>query len=319
MKNKYFLFRFWAMLAVALCSCGLAFAQTHISDRAGLENIKNGLSGSYVLDNDIDLSGSDWTPLGDFTGTLDGNGHVISNMTIDVIKNGTAFFTRITGNAVVANLGFENASVTNKTESRTAVVAGFLEGNARIENCYIANSTIKGRWCMGSFVGRARNITDGGTAAIRNCYSSATIFHTSENNNGRGMTGGIIGNVYDGNKMVVENCYFSGIIQKVYRATEANGEGNIAGIVGWIGKDDNQTISGYTVQNNVNLAPYILSNHGKRRISSVRGYTDNVNDPIPGPNYSLSTTVLSTYDDWGSSEPIVLTNDPNYGVDKKEG
>jgi hypothetical protein len=279
----------------------------YINDLEGLEGIGDNSNGNYMLTDDIDLSGKNWMPLGDFTGTLDGNGHVIKNMTINLAQNGTAFFQRIKGSAVVKNLGFENASVTNLTESRTAILAGFLEGSAVIENCYIANSTILGRWCVGSFVGRATNITDGGTAAIRNCYSSATIFHSNENNNGRGMTGGIIGNIFDGNKMVVEKCYFAGIIQKVYRATENTiTEGNIAGIVGWIGQDGTQTISGYTVQNNVNLAPYILSNYGKHRISSTRG-DENVNDPTPGPNYSLSSSVVSIYDDWGNTSAIITT------------
>lgn len=265
------LFRLWAVLVIASCSSSLAWGQTHIIGRAGLEAINSDLNGEYILDNDIDLSGANWEPLGNFKGTLDGNGHIISNMTINKIQDGTAFFNTISGSAVVKNLGFENASVTNLTQSRTAIVAGFLEGGAVIENCYIANTTILGRWCIGSFVGRARSLTTGGTAAIRNCYSSATIFHSNEDNNGRGMTGGIIGNIYAGNKIIVENCYFSGTIQKVLRSSETNiAEGNIAGIIGWIGQDGGQAISGYIIQNNVNLAPYILSNHGKHRISSTR-------------------------------------------------
>jgi hypothetical protein len=319
MKKTSFLFKAAAILVIAFSTSGWAFAQTEISDRAGLEAIKGNLSGSYVLTADIDLAGSNWDPLGEFTGTLDGDGHVISNMTIVKVQDGTAFFSTIKGSAVVKNLGFENASVTNLTQSRTAIVAGYLKGGAVIENCYIANSTILGRWCVGSFAGRARDLTDGGTAAIRNCYSSATIFHSNENNDGRGMTGGIIGNIYDGNKMVVENCYFAGTIQKVHRATEANGEGNIAGIVGWIGKDDAQTISNYTVQNNVNLSPYLLSNHGKHRISSTRSDEVAVNNPNPGPNYSLSTTIVSTFDDWGNATATIPTTGAQYGEAKKDG
>ena len=60
---------------------------TAISDRAGLEAITNDLSGKYYLTADIDLSGVEWVPIGaddtdPFTGTFDGQGHVISNMTI---------------------------------------------------------------------------------------------------------------------------------------------------------------------------------------------------------------------------------------------
>jgi hypothetical protein len=227
MKKRILFFKRWATFAVALCMYGAAFAQTHISGGAYTAADFRALftdltaTGSYVLDGDITLTGN-WTPLGTFSGTLDGGGHVIFNMTIDLtpVQDGTAFFQTIKGNAVVKNLGFENASVINQTQSRTAIVAGFLEGDAVIENCYIANSTILGRWCVGSFAGRARNITNNGAAAIRNCYSSATIYHASANDEGRGMTGGIIGNIYDGDKMAVENCYFAGttdaLILKMY-------------------------------------------------------------------------------------------------------
>lgn len=45
------------------------------------------LNGDFILMNDIDLSGVNWNPIGinsaPFTGHLDGNGHKISNLTID--------------------------------------------------------------------------------------------------------------------------------------------------------------------------------------------------------------------------------------------
>lgn len=303
-----------ATCVVAICSFGAAFAQVHITDRTGLENIKNGLGGSYVLDNDIDLSGSNWVPLGNFTGTLDGAGHVIFGLTITK-SDAAAFFSTISGNASVKNLGFENASVIDATGARTAVITAFLEGNAVIENCYIANSTIGGRWCVGSFVGRARNITNNGNAAIRNCYSSAYVYIV-DYNGGAGQCGGIIGNIYDGDKMIVENCYFSGIIQRILGN---NAEGQIGGIVGWIGQDNAQTINNYTVKNNVNLAPYLLSNYGKHRISSTRSDEVAVNNPAPGPNYSLSTTVVSSYNDWTNYSAIIATDGAQYGLTKKDG
>ncbi len=53
-----------------------------------LDNIRNDLTGSYILMEDIDLSGYEsWKPIGTetdpFIGALDGNGHVIRNMHID--------------------------------------------------------------------------------------------------------------------------------------------------------------------------------------------------------------------------------------------
>lgn len=314
MKKKSFIQKLLATCVVAICFSCAAFAQVHITDRTGLENIKNDLSGSYVLDNDINLSESNWVPLGNFTGTLDGAGHVIFSLTIKK-ADAAAFFSTISGTAAIKNLGFENASVIDATGARTAVIAAFLEGNAVIENCYIANSTIGGRWCVGSFVGRVRNITDNGNAAIRNCYSSANIY-IHDYSGGAGQCGGIIGNIYDGNKLIVENCYFSGIIQRILGN---NSEGQIGGIVGWIGQDNVQTITNYTVRNNVNLAPYLLSNYGKHRISSTRNDEVAVNNPAPGPNYSLSTTVVSSYNAWTDYNAIIATDGAQYGSAKKDG
>lgn len=57
-----------------------------ISTKEDLKAIANDLDGDYILANDIDISGENWTPIGTkekpFTGTLDGNGYTISGLTI---------------------------------------------------------------------------------------------------------------------------------------------------------------------------------------------------------------------------------------------
>lgn len=52
-----------------------------IGDAAGLRGIALAPGDSYRLTADIDLSGSDWTPI-PFSGTLDGAGHTIYNLTL---------------------------------------------------------------------------------------------------------------------------------------------------------------------------------------------------------------------------------------------
>lgn len=51
-----------------------------------LDNVRNDMAASYILMNDIDLGGIDFQPIGDgtttFTGTFDGNGYTISNLSI---------------------------------------------------------------------------------------------------------------------------------------------------------------------------------------------------------------------------------------------
>lgn len=57
-----------------------------ISTKENLKAIANDLDGDYILTNDIDISGENWTPIGTeedpFTGTLDGDGYTISGLTI---------------------------------------------------------------------------------------------------------------------------------------------------------------------------------------------------------------------------------------------
>ena len=60
-----------------------------------LQAMSDHLDAYYVLMNDIDLSGTAWTPVGTtskpFTGNLNGNGKSISNLTITATSNDTAY------------------------------------------------------------------------------------------------------------------------------------------------------------------------------------------------------------------------------------
>lgn len=93
-----------------------------IFDASDFINIKNNLSGDYILMNDIDLSSiQSWNPIGGnimydfgkqqlgyleksgetyFTGSLDGNGHSIRNLTIKKNIN-NASFTNIVGESAL--------------------------------------------------------------------------------------------------------------------------------------------------------------------------------------------------------------------------
>ncbi len=95
-----------------------------------LAAINDNLSGSYVLTADIDLSGIEWTPIGAyapsgeseeeqeipaadhaFTGTFDGQGHTISNLTINQPEGWALGLFGCVANADVGNFTLNNASV----------------------------------------------------------------------------------------------------------------------------------------------------------------------------------------------------------------
>jgi hypothetical protein len=81
----------------SMTGTGTALDPYIITTRADLEAVNDHLDAYYELGADIDLAGGDWSPIGAtgwgtdwagaynyFTGVLDGKGHKISNMTIDV-------------------------------------------------------------------------------------------------------------------------------------------------------------------------------------------------------------------------------------------
>ena len=93
-----------------------------------LADINKNLSGNYVLTADIDLEGSEWTPVGAFvmgggeegempdltaafTGTFDGQGHSIKNLKINQPEGWALGFFGCIANSKIGNFTLENATV----------------------------------------------------------------------------------------------------------------------------------------------------------------------------------------------------------------
>lgn len=85
-KHKFFTLALSALLASAFCFFqtepmkALAEDVIPIGNAEELMAMADNPSGSYLLMNDIDLAGIDWTPFS-FSGKLDGNGYTILNLT----------------------------------------------------------------------------------------------------------------------------------------------------------------------------------------------------------------------------------------------
>lgn len=281
MKKNYFLLRRLLLLVIVGICTTFAQAQTSISDAAGLAAIANNLGGSYVLTSDITLTGT-WTPIGTFTGTLDGGGHIIYGLKVN--DSGTAergLFSKTNG-ATIRNLGIENANIVGN--ERTGAIVGLMIGGL-IEKCYVANSYIEGRDHVGSIGGQIK-----GGAIIQNCYSTANIYSREY------QAGGLVGVINEDNTKISKS-YFSGIVRCAANSRPA-------GILAW---RDNGT---NTVEYCVNLAPYILGNDNLRVVG---------NDGVTlTENYSLANCKLSS-DINNYNGSTVPTADGNYGADKRHG
>jgi hypothetical protein len=105
---------------------------------------------TVFLTADIDLNNAAWTPIGQtgatqFMGTFEGNGHTISNLTIDSsAQTGANYSSGIFGwlnKATVKNLTVKNATVTGN--HNVGVIAGYMEtSGCTISNCHVVGATV---------------------------------------------------------------------------------------------------------------------------------------------------------------------------------
>lgn len=260
MKKLYSSIRQVVCIVILCGLSGLVFGQIPIGSVADFKTI-DGQSGSYILTNDIDFSGSDFSGITNFSGTLNGDGYSLKNITITGSMDADMFGVfKAIANATIKNLVIENASVTGG-KYYCGILAGKMEGGL-IEQCAIVGGTLSGHEHIGSFAG---NIGDGST--IKNCYSTAAV-------TGSAWVGGIVGLINGNGTNLIENCYNTGDVTNTN-----NGSGSI------LGRNEN---TGSSVRNNVNLASKMV---GINNYYRILGHPDN--SGVLSNNYSLSSTLLN--------------------------
>ena len=190
----------------------IAQGYTIIKTAQDLDNIRNNLSGKYILMNDIDLSSyTNWNPIGEyrytqggagFTGILDGNGYKISNLTINrPDEHNTGLFASIgdtsSSAGEVKNLGLENVNIVDGD----IYVAGLAaENRGTITNCYVTGNVNGGAY-VGGLVGAS-------IGTVSYCYSASNV------------SGGYIGGLVGSNSGNISNSYATG---KVFDGGYYNG------------------------------------------------------------------------------------------------
>jgi len=177
-----------------------------------LNNTRNHLDAHYVLTDDIDLSGYEtWTPITPFTGTFDGAGHTISNLTITVIANAPSGLFGTVSDATIKNVHLSDGTITTSYYN-TGVLAGSTSGNTQIVDVSVrgVDIFINGYGSdAGGLVGKA----DGNTIISR-CSVDANITVTATNAGPGGRLGGITGSLTSGNSgtATIEDCIATGTI-----------------------------------------------------------------------------------------------------------
>ena len=194
-----------------------------IANRQQLDNLRKYLGSAhntnyYVLTADIDLSGSDWVPIGDsqnnaFCGKLYGEGHKIHNLNIG--QNGvtyeyTGLFGYLLSGADIDNIYIASGNIKGGG-GYTGAIAGYAwsSGNSVyiwncVNNCNVTGGTTESSSSLtGGIIGYGLSSVTG-TLSIYRCINNGNILsgEASGSNEGLivagGITGGIAGNVTSG-------------------------------------------------------------------------------------------------------------------------
>ena len=202
----------------------------HVKTAAGLQawatKVANDTKLNAVLENDIDMTDETWTPIPTYIGTFNGNGHTISNLTINTTSTRSAFGT-LTGfigtlnGGTVKNLTLRNVNITGK--SYTGAIVGSCINGSYIYCCQVTGK-VKGTSSVGGIVGYS-NI-----GKIIACSASGTVEATLQAEDKNVMLGGIIGEAYSTN------------ITSSWAACDLVGKSGDSTIAGITGNDDSKGV-----------------------------------------------------------------------------
>lgn len=163
---------------------------TPINSVADFAQMRSAPAGNYRLMSDIDLAGYDygdgggWKPIGlyptGFTGSFDGNGFVIRNMTIDRPGDNNVGFFGVASNATITNVHLTNVNV--KGHMYVGGLAGALDSST------ISRSSVQGLvWGFDSVGGLV------GYSGLTNVSDSYAAGHVAAQPGAEDSFGGLIG------------------------------------------------------------------------------------------------------------------------------
>jgi len=187
-----------------------------LADEVNAGDSKSGKT--YLLANDIDLSGLNWVPIGyyidwnnsnnkPFSGVFDGQGHSIIGLTISGGQNDAGLFG-YTHLATIRNVVIRNPQIEGRGEVG-ALVGRQGYSSTGIEKCAVIGGRIQGAGSVGGLVGYMEE------SPLQNCYTTCEVIATDS------YAGGIVGSHLVGAS--IRSCYATGNISGRY-------SGGIAGL-----------------------------------------------------------------------------------------
>ena len=189
-----------------------------------------------TLTADIDLTGKEWTPIGDndnrYTGTFDGGNYTITGLTVN--QEGTNYVGLIGfigSDGTVKNVKLENVNITG-----SYYVGGVVGYNSGSVTACTSSGSVSGSYYVGGVVG-------GNFGSVTACTSSGSV-------SGSIYVGGVVGDNYG----TVTACTASGSVE---------GRSNVGGVVGYnsSGSVTACTSSG-SVEGSIDVGGVVGDNYG---------------------------------------------------------
>ncbi|MDR0862545.1 MAG: FIVAR domain-containing protein [Oscillospiraceae bacterium] len=176
----------------------------------------------YKLTADLDMSEEEWSPLGAanataFFGNFDGNGKVISNLSVRLQTGNVGFFGVLNG-ATITNLALVNVDIYS-----TANIVGGIAGNttgtaSTIAGCYVSGSVEAVGATAGGILG-----TTAIAVTIENCLVDGSVKATTS-------AGGILGQ-YTNGYPVIGSCIVLASVEATTNGGGILGNKNAAGTI----------------------------------------------------------------------------------------
>jgi M26 IgA1-specific Metallo-endopeptidase N-terminal region/Fibronectin type III domain len=257
---------------------------TAVYDVNDLQNIGKAPNSNYSLQNDLDLSDVDFTPISALSGIFKGNNHIIEHLTItNPTYSNVGLFRTVNGS--IYDLHVQNAKITSN-QGIVGILAGTLH-DATIDNVSVSGE-VKGFNNIGGVAGiiTSSNLNEvysqvkvegnayiGGIAGTNN-HSTLSNIYSSGNVTGKAQyTGGLIG--YNQH----------GTINKAYSSALVDGDTSVGGLIGY-----NQY---GTLENSFALNPYI---EGRNQAGANIGRTIGYNQGGTFANVYAHETMIGNLD-----------------------
>ena len=170
-----------------------------------MDNVRNNLASYFVIGDNISLAGhSPWTPISSFTGTIDGNQFLISDLTVSGAANQRGLFG-ITNGATISKIVLKSGSIAGTDKVGALIGESTNTDVAGVVNCLNVTAGDD----VGGVVGDAS-----GTGIFREIFNEGIV-------NAGTDTGGIIGVASNDSKLI-------------WNSGQVTGVSNVAGGIGYM-------------------------------------------------------------------------------------